>query len=397
MKDTARKQALIATVLAITVLMVLLMLVGSFSRRRILMPPQISTQVLQPDTVDLMVKKSETGAYNYVCRYELQPDGSVKLAESDCWQSYDRSIPDSLYRKLRRIKDAGRLLQVQQTSTGWLNIYGREGSDLWTIVETDAEGTECFRYVFDGSEYVSPAVTAITDGESIYILSYQRNTDHLCITSVNKTTGEEKTVGVSYVELSGDPLSENHMGGFLYDGSNVRVSDGVLYLAATCFSETDGAVIAAWDMNTQRTKYFQIVEGAQIMSSRWKDNGVQVLLNHKSYSPLELRTIDFTGQQPDTSVEMPLPPEFGGRTQIPAQYFLFESQLSSHYTAVLYPNLQHRLEQPDELRRTVLAVYDNSDGSLISTTALELNSCFDIYEIRLHEAPLALKPFVSNE
>lgn len=351
--------------------------------KRILFPPKIDCQVLlerEPVSVGLLVDQANTGVYQSTCRYELA-DGTVTLAERDCWQSYEDTVSRAEYRHFRDLSDKT-LTRVQKTDAGYLLIFRGNPAQPVAVLETDRAGNVTFSYDFDGTGYTTPCETAFSGKDSLYILSYTKDTDTLSVTAVDREDGGTETVGFSYDRLSGENEAEARMGGFLFDGDSVLIRNGVLYFGSTCYSESPGAVITAYDLAGDTPLYYQKIDGAQAVAVRWEEDRFSVLVNRKRCTPLEVHTFD-TEDFSEQVTLLPLPEEFVPCGWYSEDYYLFPSAMTADRAAVLLDDLAGTPERPDGLRRMLLAVWDTETGEEVYRCRLTMAGDYDIYGLEM--------------
>ena len=351
--------------------------------KRILFPPQITCEVLaerEPLFAGLLVDQANTGVYQFTCRYELA-DGAVTLAERDCWQSYEDTVSRAEYRHFRSLSDKT-LTRVQRTDRGYLLIFHGNPAEPVTVMETDGAGNVTFSYDFDGTGYTIPCKTAFSGEDGLYILSYTKDTDTLSVTAVNRRDGGTETVNFSYNQLSGENEGENRMGGFLFDGDSVLIRDGVLYFGATCYSESPGAVVAAWDLTADAPLYYQKIDGAQAVAVRWEADRFSVLMNRKHCTPLEVHTFDMADFSEQVTY-LPLPEEFTACSRYSEEYYLFPAVMASDRAAVLLDDPAGEPGRPDGLRRMLLAVWNTETGEMVYRCRLTVDADYDLYGLEM--------------
>ncbi|MDY3281975.1 hypothetical protein [Dysosmobacter sp.] len=353
---------------------------GKLGEKRILFPPQITCQVLlerEPVSAGLLVNQANTGVYQFTCRYGLA-DGAVTLAERDCWQSYEDTVSRAEYRKFRSLSDKT-LTRVQRTGSGYLLIFHGNPAEPVTVMETDGAGNVTFSYDFDGVGTNAVFQSAISGDDGVYALAYLKDTDTLTVTGVDRSGVELLSVGFTYDQLSGEESAEKRMGGFLFDGDNVLIRNGVLYFGAACYSESPGAVIGAYDLSGDASLYYQKLDGAQMAAVRWEEDRFSVLVNRKRFTPLEVHTFSMADFSEQVTL-LPLPEEFTACPWYSEGYYLFPSAMTSHRAAVV---LDDPAGAPDGLRRVLLAVWDTESGEMVYRCRLTLDADYDIYGLEL--------------
>ena len=382
---TRRRAAILAVALSLLTLLVCLLL-RDYYHKYILFAPHIENQVMEQQgdvQAWILLKRAEQGTYQHVCRYDLEPDGSVSLTSTDYWQSYVDTISGDTFRELSTMVPKAELMQVWHLPNGCLADYWRGHDQLHTVVQTDRTGREVFRYDFDPSGYSSPCQAVLTEPDWLHILSYDRRTGRIYVDSVNKWNEERDHVSFSYEDLSGDRDADIGMGSFLPNSDNFYIRDGVLYLADSYYSPAgNGSVVAAWSMQTGQPLGFRRIPGAQVMEVWWQENGVQVLFNHKDYQPLEICTYDLDRLVQTGSVALPLPPEFlAGKGEAPSKYLLYDAKGNAKQVGVVFPDLEHGSDS--RTRRTVFCVYDRDSGECVYRSEMSVNAEYEIYEVIL--------------
>ena len=354
------------------------------NQERILLPPTLSCELLleeEPFSCDLLVKKANAGVYQYVCQYTLDETGEISLADKNHWQSYEDTIGNDIYTQLKNLSEKS-LTQVLKTDTGFLLIFHGTLEEPITIIETDLAGTILFSYDFMANNYSTPCETVFADAECLYILSYRQNTDELCITTVNKETGEETTTSFSYNDLSGEMKEETRMGGFIFEGANLWIQNNVLYFAETCYSQEPGTVIAAYDLIADKPLYYQKIENAQVMAVRWQSDIDRffVLLNEKNYTPLRLLEFVLSSGEEISQTELALPEEFIAEDAQPGDYYLFTVDMTENYVAVV---MDDQSENTDDTRKNILVVYQSQSGDMVYRSRLTLDANYEIYSVAI--------------
>ena len=351
--------------------------------KRILFPPEITCEVLlerEPVSVELLVDQANTGVYQFTCRYRLA-DGVVTLAERDCWQSYEDTVSRAEYRHFRSLSDKT-LLRVRRTGSGYLLLFHGDPGEPVTVMETDGAGNVTFSHDFDCGGANAVSLPAISGDDGVYALAYLMDTDTLRVTGVDRSGAKPLSAGFTYNQLSGEESTEKRMGGMAFGGDHVMIRNGVLYFAETCWSETPGVVIGAYDLTGDVPLYYQKIDGAQMAAVRWEKDRFSVLVNRKRFTPLEVHTFDMADFSEQVTL-LPLPEEFTACAWHSEDYYLFPSAMAADQAAVLLDDLAGAPERPDGLRRMLLAVWDTESGELVYCCRLTVDGDYDIYRLEL--------------
>lgn len=348
---------------------------------RILFPPEITCEPIAAEeefSCTLLVKKANAGVYSSACQYVLDKEGHVLPADSRYWQSYADTISHDRYKHFRRLCDKP-LTQAITQEEGFLLIFQEDNRAPTTIIETGAEDEVLFTWTFPAGTYTSPCQTVCTDGDFLYILSYTQDTDQLAVTTVDKVTGQERTVSLSYSDLSGDIQGQKRMGGFIFSGADICVIDDVLYFAQTHYSSASEAVMAAYDLASGQALYYREIDEAQVVQAKWDEAArrCMVLLNRKEYTPLSLLSWDLTASSAEELSAFALPEEFTVQ-QVSGDYYLFCSDMNTQLAAILLD-----ASSSDGMRHSLLAVYDCATGDNVYLSRLSMDADYEIYAISL--------------
>ena len=296
----ARQKVLRNKVIAVVLLIALLgggagLVIKKLGEDRILFPPRIQCELLQKDIdfeATLFVDRNNSGVYDYVCAYDMDRYGNVRVSDKRVWQSYTDLIPSEVYDGLKEVCP-GELTTIDITENGYL-VCSYEDYDSTIITETDASLTPVFRYELSTEE--STSWKAFLEGDMLYALSYNGEEDRVYVVSVNKENGQEKFNSFVYRDFVPDAGENDSMGQILFDTDRLWIRGDVLYFAETYYGRPSYAVFGAYDLAESKAVYFETIEHAEVvMVQRGPDKGqVSVLINPMGYQPLELRTIDDT-------------------------------------------------------------------------------------------------------
>lgn len=354
---------------------------------RILFPPDIRCEVLQrEEPVELLLELDRrlNGVYDYLCGYELDGSGQVTLRDRSLWSSYTEAVPEAVYQDLRKL-DPGTVAVIDRTEAGYLvSCYRDDGS--WAVIETDRAQQEKFRYEWKGAEGEEFCTAFLSQGE-LYLLS--RQGDERFLTAVDREDGEERRYRFNGQSLAGETGAESRIGGFLFDGRQMWVRDGVLCFAQTYYGEgKTRAVWAAYDLEEGRARSFHALEGAEVMAVRQEpETGrVLVLVNPMGYAPLEFYTLDGGTLEVLEKVELALPSEYLTRRDSLYQaeyYYLFEADMDGRQVAVLFGDAAGRESGEDGRASEILVVYDRSDGRMVWRGRLSYPGEYEIQGLSL--------------
>ena len=354
---------------------------------RILFPPKISCEILQGrgevDFAGEILVDRVSGVYDYTCRYEINRYGTVQLADRKMWQSYTDTVPAAVYDALQNLDD-GRLTSIWQTDTGWLGEYHNQNGTL-TIVETDSECQPIF-IQDDSCEHITRCVTAFTENGFLYVVSYNDDEQRIYVTTVDKEDGTSVSGSFSYEDLSEAYDPEKTVGGFLFDGRNMWVKDGVLYFAETLYNGPPAAVMAAYNLKERKAAEFREFTEAHVVSVRKElDEGkVYVLIDPMNYQPLQLYELDAVSMEVISIKYLELPYEYMTNQDFRNQgSYLFVANIGEDTVLVKYPDVySEEMVRAQERRSDILALYDRNTGDMIWRARFAMDVEFEIYEVK---------------
>lgn len=356
---------------------------------RILLPPKVSCEILQGrDEVDfageILVDREGTGVYDYTCRYEMDRYGNVQLTDRKMWQSYDDTVPADVYDMLQNLRD-GQLTSIWKLETGWLAEY-HEYNGTVTVIETDFDCQPVF--IFDNTyDHITSCTAAFVSDGWMYIVSYNDDEQRIYVTSVNKSDGSSVSGSFSYEDLSGVYDSEKRVGGFLFDGRNIWVKDGILYFAETHYNGPPSAVMAAFNLSTGESLTFrEFAESHVVMVRQELDAGkVFVLINPMNYQPLQLYELDAVSMEILCTKYLELPYEY--LTNQDSRYqgsYLFEADMNEEAVLIKFPDVHHEeMIREQKTSSNILALYDRTTGEIIWRSRVALAVEYEIYDVEL--------------
>ena len=358
-------------------------LVYTLGKTQILFPPRIHCEILQAETelgATLLVDRSNSGLYDYVCAYEMDTYGEVSLRERKLWQSYTDVVEEEIYQTLQKLH-AGSLTAVDRLTQGGFLARYDESPAVCTLIETDEAGKPVFSYKIDAGRYTAACETALVTARKLYVISYNSAEDCLYITTVDKGSGAE-TVSA---------FSDGDWGGILFDRTRMWVQDDVLYFAETDYGESGyRAIFGLFDLQLQQARTVWSVPRAQVVMVRHdtENAAVSVVINPMSYAPLKLVTLDDRTLERLDSVQLALPHEYLVRKDsvyAAESYLLFEGDMDAQYAALLF-DVTDRGQAASGIRNDVLAVYEVRTGKMIWRGKFEMDSDYDICEVQLENA-----------
>ena len=192
----------------------------------------------------------------------------------------------------------------------------------------------------------------------------------------------------TYSDLSGRGTEErNKTGGFMFDGQNMWVKNGVLYFAEAHCSGRTMSVVAAYDLEKGMPLVFRELEGSHIVAVKKElDRGrVMVLVNPMNYEPLQLVELDAETLDVVGVTELELPHEYMSRVDY-NDYgnYLFETDLTDDGVLVMYPDVfsETQLREQEE-RSLILALYDRRTGDMTWRARLLLDVEYDVYGVKI--------------
>ena len=353
---------------------------------RILFPPKISCEILQGrgevDFAGEILLDRVSGVYDYTCRYEINRYGTVQLADRKMWQSYTDTVPASVYDALQNLC-SGKLTSIWQTDAGWLGEYNNQNGTV-TIIETDFNCQPVF--ILDNSyEHITSCVTAFAEDDFLYVVSYSDDERRIYVTTVDKEDGTSISGSFSYEDLSGVYDSEKAVGGFLFDGRNMWVKDGVLYFAETHYNGPPAAVMAAYNLETGETMAFcEFTESHVVAVRKELDEGkVYVLVNPMNYQPLQLYELDAVSMEILSVKDLELPYEYMTNQDFRNQgAYLFVADISEEAVLVKYPDVySEEMVRAQERRSDILALYDLNTSDMIWRARTAMDIEYEIYGV----------------
>ena len=352
---------------------------------RILFPPEIGCEVLQQEErveLCLEVDRSLSGVYDYTCGYELDEYGNVALRDRSLWQSYTDAVSKEVYQSLKGL-DPGTLTSINRTDSGYLACYYRD-SGSWALIETDQAAAPAFRYELESGELR----TAFLSQGRLYALSRPGEAPVMELTEVDRETGESRAWSFDYQDLSGDSGGDESLGGFLFDGRQMWVQDGVLCFAQTYYGGGTSAVLAAYDLEAGRPLRFQVLEGAQVVLVRCEPEAgrARVLVNPMDYAPLKLLTLDSGTMEVRGEAELELPSEYLTRRDSlygAETYYLFQGDMDGEQVAILFGDAVDRERMERGQASSILAVYDGDSGRMVWRGRLRYPQGYEISGISL--------------
>ena len=359
---------------------------------RILFPPKITCEILQGrDEVDfageLLVDKVSQGVYNYNCRYEIDRYGNVQMAERGVWESFADTVSGGIYKSLKKLCP-GELTTIWDLENGFLAEYHRQDTGEVVLIETDLECEPLFTCGYDSTPYSAPCITAFLLDGKLYAVAYIGTEQRMYVISVDKADGTMEQYSFTYSDLSGRGTEErNKTGGFMFDGQNMWVKNGVLYFAEAHCSGRTMSVVAAYDLEKGMPLVFRELEGSHIVAVKKElDRGrVMVLVNPMNYEPLQLVELDAETLDVVGVTELELPHEYMSRVDY-NDYgnYLFETDLTDDGVLVLYPDVfsETQLREQEE-RSLILALYDRRTGDMTWRARLMLDVEYDVYGVCL--------------
>ncbi len=361
---------------------------------RILFPPKITCEILQGRRdVDfagqLLVDKANQGVYNYNCRYEMDRYGNVQLAERGVWESFADTVSGDVYKSLKKLCP-GELTTIWALDSGWLAEYHRIDTGKLVLIETNPDCEPVFTFEYDSTPYSAPCLTAFLSDGKLYAVAYTGVEQRMYVISADKADSSVDIASFTYGDLSGRGEDEsNKTGGFMFDGQNMWVKDGVLYFAEAHYSGRTMSVVAAYDLEEGKPLVFREMEGYHVVAVKKElDRGrVMVLVNPMNYEPLQLYELDAATLDVLGVTEMELPHEYMSRVDY-NDYgnYLFETNLTEDGVLVMYPDVfsETQLREQEE-RSAILALYDRQTGEMVWRSRLLLDVEYDVYDVKLSE------------
>lgn len=380
---------IIATVLTVALLLIAANLfLQKKSEDRILFPPEVSCELLQRDAeieATLIVDRSDTGVYDYVCSYEMDRYGTVRLLDDRVWQSYTDTVSSEIYARLKELCP-GRITGVDVLEDGYL-VCAYTGTDPAAAEFTQLDSTldVVYSYAFSAEEGVS---TAFVSNDILYIVSFHGDEEETYITQVDKKTDREAVSSFSYSDLTSDCSENDSTGGFLFNRENMWVKDGILYFAETYHKGEPSAVLAAYDLENSKTLSFVKRDHAHVvMVRKVPERGeVTVLLNPMGYQPLELYVLDDASLEVKSVTQLELPSEYMTRLHTDFErkiYFLFDGDMDDERVAIWFADAVSREDLDDDVVRRILVVYDRSSGQAVWRGRFQMDAKYEIGDVML--------------
>lgn len=383
----SRQKALRNKVIAIVLLIALLgcgvgLAIEKLGENRILFPPRINCELLQRDIdfeATLFVDRNNSGVYDYVCAYDMDRYGNVRVIDNKVWQSYTDLIPSEVYEGLKKTCP-GNLTTVDIIENGYL-VCSYEDYNNTIITETDSSLNPVFRYELSTEE--STSWRAFLADEVLYALSYNGEEDRVYVTSVNKKTGQEKFNSFVYRDFVPDAGEDYSMGQILFDKDHLWIRDDILYFAETYYGRPSFAVLGAYDLAKSKAVYFETIEHAEvIMVHRDPDKGqVSVVINPMGYQPLELCTLDDKTMEIINVTKLELPNEYLTRKDSVYEadvYSLWKADIDQDRVAIMFGDIIDRNKMDDGLSTSIMVVYDRISGDTIWRGRFTMDAEYEI-------------------
>ncbi len=381
-----RGRIIVALALIVIIICGAYFAVKKAEENRILFPPRIECELLQRDVdveAALIVDHRNTGVYDYICAYNMDRYGNVKLAEKNMWQSYTDTVFAEVYKNLKELCP-GDITRIDAMATGYL-ICSHKDPVTVVLTETDQSLSIVFQYELDTSGYTAGLSTAFISDNVLYMVSYNSDERRHYFTAVDKITGQEYVSSFVYTDFVPDASEEDSMGGFLFDSDTMWVKNGTLYFTETYHKGPPVSVFGAYDLAEGKSVCFETIENSQVVMAYKEPNKgeVSVLINPMNYQPLELYTIDDTTMEVKSVTQLRLPNEYLTRQDSEyamKTYYLFAGDMNQNHIAVLFGDSVSRENWGNDKASLIMVIYDRNSGKPVWRGRFTMDAEYEIID-----------------